>query len=204
MEAEMAEHAQSTEKQLSGVVGFFADGHELIEAMKKVREQKYKHFDAFTPFPVHGLDAAQGLKRSPIPFVTLGAGLTGFICAFLLQYWTSAVDWPLNVGGKPLNSWPAFVPVMFELTVLFAGLASVGAMFLFNGLPNIKRRIFDPGITRDKFALWIGATLPIEDEDDEEAGRASLYKKFNQDEAKSLLTQAGAKEVRVVYAEGWF
>lgn len=202
----MADHAMAAtqEKQLSGVVGFFADGHQLIGAMEKVRGERYKHFDAFTPYPIHGLDAAQGLKRSPIPFVTLGAGLTGFACAFLLQYWTSAIDWPLNVGGKPLNSWPAFVPIMFELTVLFAGLATVGAMLLFNGLPNIKRRIFDPGITRDKFALWIGATLPIEDEDDEESGRSSQFKKFNVEEATQILRAAGAQEVRTVYAEGWF
>ncbi|MGZ3708324.1 MAG: DUF3341 domain-containing protein, partial [Bdellovibrionota bacterium] len=144
---------KSSARQLTGVIGFFADPDQLIEATQKVRDARYEHFDAFTPYPVHGLEAAQGLKRSPLPFVTFGAGLTGACCGFLLEYWTSAVDWPLIVGGKPFNSWPAFVPIMFEATVLFAGLATVGAMFLLNGLPNLRRKIFDPAITRDKFAL---------------------------------------------------
>ena len=120
-------------KQLAGVIGYFEDDHDLIHAMEQVREAKYQYFDAFTPYPVHGLDAAQGLKRSPLPFVTFAAGITGCTLGFLLQYWTSAVDWPINVGGKPMNSWPAFIPVTFECTVLFAGLATVGAMFLLNG-----------------------------------------------------------------------
>jgi hypothetical protein len=197
----------SNERKLAGVIGFFKDSQDLIEATRKVREAKYPHFDAYTPYPVHGLEAAQGLKRSPLPFVTFAAGLTGFMLGFLLQYWTSAVDWPLNVGGKPYNSWPAFVPIIFELTVLLAGLSTVGAMFLLNGLPNIRRKSFDPGLTRDKLALVIEAPLSPEDEEEESArakARHKPYKLFDEDEATSLLKKLGAKEVKSIYTEGWF
>lgn len=203
----MATNVQPT-SNLSGVIGFFDAPHELIEAMKRVRDARYQHFDAFTPFPVHGLEQAQGLKRSPLPFVTFGAGLTGFCLAFLLEFWTSAVDWPIIVGGKPFNSWPAFVPIMFELTVLLAGLSTVGAMFIFNGLPNTKRRIFDPSLTRDRFAIVIEAPLAVETEDEEasEAARrkAAQFKAFSESEATDFLKKVGAKEVRSVFTEGWF
>src|SRR3954470_24306994 len=99
----MSATTKTYEKQLTGVVGFFDDPNTLVEAMRKVRDQNFQFFDAFTPYPVHGLEAAQGLKRSPLPYVTLVAGVTGCLLAFLLEYWTSAIDWPLNVGGKPFN-----------------------------------------------------------------------------------------------------
>jgi hypothetical protein len=205
----MSSHATiaTNEKVLAGVIGFFHDAHALVEATQKVRDARYKDFDCYTPYPVHGLESAAGLKRSPIPYVTFAAGITGTTCAFLLQYWTSVIDWPINVGGKPFNSWPAFVPVMFELTILFAGLATVGALFVFCGLPNMTRKIFDPGITRDKFALVIEAPLPVEDDDWEIAARAKTnqgFKKFDESEAAQFLKSLGAKEVRSVYHEGWF
>jgi len=190
-------------RRLAGVIGFYKNGHALVNATSQVREANYEHFDAFTPYPVHGLETAQGLKRSPLPFVTFAAGLTGCTLGFLLQYWTSVVDWPLNVGGKPFNSWPAFIPVTFEATILFAGLATVGAMFAFNGLPNIRRKAFDPGITRDRFALLIEAPLPVE-EDEEGAMNKKKYKPFNESEAIEFLRKSGAEEVKSVYTEGWF
>jgi hypothetical protein len=201
-------HAPSTERQLAGVIGFYDDPTSLISATAKVRDARYHRFDAFTPFPVHGLEAAQGLKRSPLPFVTFIAGLTGFSLAFLFQYWTSAVDWPLIIGGKPFNSWPAFVPIMFELTVLFAALSTVGAMFAFNGLPNLKRKAFDPSLTRDKFALLIEAPTPVDQEDEDAVERQKRqlkgYKEFSEAEVAQFLKAAGAREVRSVYVEGWF
>src|SRR6185503_17976847 len=127
---------------------------------------------------------------------------------FLLQYWVSAVDWPLIIGGKPFNSWPAFVPIMFECTVLFAGLATAGAMLAFNGLPNVKKKAFHPAITRDRFAIVIEAPLPV-DLDDAEAlesatRKAQGFKKFDEAEAADFLRKAGATEVRSVHSEGWF
>lgn len=192
------------ERSLAGVLGFFDDSHALVHGMTQVRDARYQYFDAFTPFPVHGLEAAQGLKRSPLPWVTLFAGATGCSLGFLFQYWTSAIDWPLIVGGKPFNSWPAFVPIMFELTVLFAGLCTVGAMFAFNGLPNIKRRGFDPALTRDRFAILIEASGKLEEDDQAAQSKAAQFKKFDENEAMEFLKKAGAKEVRKVYAEGWF
>lgn len=201
------------ERQLAGVVGFYNDSHSLMDATVKVRDANYRSFDTFTPYPVHGLEQAQGLKRSPLPWVTFFAGLTGLACAFALQYWTSAVDWPINIGGKPLNSWPAFVPVMFELTILFAGLSTVGAMFFLNGLPNMKKKAFDSSITRDRFAIMIDvpetpSSEAIEEMDDHELAKfkseSARFKAFDEREAAEFLKKSGATEVRSVYAEGWF
>ncbi|MGE0616765.1 MAG: DUF3341 domain-containing protein, partial [Bacteriovoracia bacterium] len=150
-----ASHSSQPKNQLAGVLGFFDDPESILHAMEKVRDAKYRAYDAFTPFPIHGMDEAQGLKRSLLPYVSFGAGITGCLVGFGLQYWTSVIDWPINVGGKPMNSWPAFVPVMFELTILFTGIATVFGMFFFNRLPNITRKIFDPAITRDRFAIYI-------------------------------------------------
>jgi hypothetical protein len=190
------------QRRLAGVLGFFENPEAILSATAKVKSANYKHFDVFSPYPIHGLDHAQGLKRSPIPYVTFIAGLTGFLLAFLFEYWTSAVDWPINVGGKPYNSWPAFVPIMFELTVLFAGLSTVGAMFAFNGLPNMKRKAFDPSLTNNRFAIVIenppGAHL------DTRSTSARGFKEFSESEAAAFLKQLGATEVRTVYSEGWF
>lgn len=191
----------STDKKIAGVLGYFDDPNSLIQAMNRVREANYQSFDAFTPYPVHGLDAAQGLKRSPLPYVTFIFGVTGFLCALGLQYWTSAVDWPLNVGGKPFFSWPAFVPVMFELTVLLAGLSTVAGMFALNRLPNITKKSFDPALTNNRFAILIEA--PARSEDEIETGKSN-FKSFGESEAADFLKKAGASEVRTVYQEGWF
>jgi len=197
--------SDTQQKSLAGVVGFFDEPGPLVEAMNKVREANYEKFDAFTPYPVHGLEKAQGLKRSHLPWVTFGAGLTGFLCALTLQYWTSAVSWPLNVGGKAFFSWQAFVPVMFELTVLFGGLATVGAMLLINGLPNTRRKAIDPSLTTNRFAIWIEAPQ-VKSAEDEEASlkKPSGFKEFTEAEASAFLKSVGAQEVRTVYAESWF
>lgn len=189
------------QQKLAGVVAMFEGPDALVEAMKKVRAANYRSIDAFTPFPVHGMDDAQGLKRSPIPWVTFCAGITGTSVAFGLQYWTSAVDWPLIVGGKPFNSWPAFVPVMFELTVLFAGISTLLALVFFCRLPNTARKVVDSGITRDKFALWVEAPGDASDELLEAGGK---FKRFDGDEVQRFMQGLGAREVRKVYAEGWF
>lgn len=199
-------HKEKNARHLAGVIGFFASPQALLKATEKVKNAKYRSFDAFTPFPIHGLDAAQGLKRSALPFVTFAAGLTGCTLGFLLQYWTSAVDWPLIVGGKPFNSWPAFVPVMFECTILFAGLATVGGMFIFNGLPNHHRKAFDSGLTRDRFALVIEAPFVSDDAEiaEEQQKKNKGFKPFQEAEALDFLRQSGATEVKSVYTEGWF
>ena len=200
----MANANTMNETTLAGVIGYFDEPATLIQATRQVRDARYQYFDVFSPYPIHGMDSAMGLKRSPIPFVTFIAGLTGGSLGFLFQYWTSAVDWPLNVGGKPFNSWPAFMPITFELTVLFAGLATAGAMLLFNGLPNTRRKSFDPRLTDDQFALVIEAPLPIGEDDPVAQKKASQFKKFEEADAADFLRKLGAKDVRTVYTEGWF
>lgn len=169
-------------RPLKGVLALFNDAETLKEAAAQIRDRKVSHFDAFTPFPVHGLEHSMGLKRSPIPWITFLAGLTGCSLGMLFQWWTSAVDWPLNVGGKPLASWPAFIPVTFECTILFAGLATAAAVFIFCGLPDFFKSPLDPSLTADRFGLFIYAEDPL----------------FREQEFKDLLKKAGAYDVRTV------
>ena len=142
-------------KGQSGFVGFYTDESELLEACRKTRVAGFQKFDAITPYPVHGIEYAIGIKRSIIPWVTFFAGLIGGTFGLWLQYWTSSVSWALNVGGKPFFSWPAFIPVTFELTVLLGALTSVGALFYLCGLPKVDPPILDPDLTSHKFAIFI-------------------------------------------------
>jgi len=138
-------------------VAVFADERDLLAVAGACRAQAFTVLDAHTPWPVHGLDQALGLRRSRLPWVTLAAGLTGLLLGTWLQYWASASDWPLNVAGKPFDSLPAFVPVMFELTILFAGVATfvlcLGRSRLWPGRRPVRNL---PGTTDDQLALVVG------------------------------------------------
>lgn len=138
-----------------GIAGIWLDEHEFVEAAGKTRQAGFKKIEAISPYPLHGIDEAIGLSRSFIPYITFAAGLAGFAFGVWFTWWTSAVDWPLIIGGKPMWSLPAFIPVIFECTILFAALTSVGAMILLNGLPKIDPPIIDPALTSHKFALFI-------------------------------------------------
>jgi hypothetical protein len=142
-------------RAIGGVAGIFLDEATTIKAATAVREAGFAKLEAITPYPVHGMEEACGIKRSPIPYVTFGAGAVGLLAAVALTYYTSAVDWAINIGGKPMFSLPAFVPIMFELTVLFAALASVGAFFYLCGLPRLDAPIIDKDLTCHKFAVFI-------------------------------------------------
>ncbi|MCA8980778.1 MAG: DUF3341 domain-containing protein [Planctomycetes bacterium] len=111
-------------------IGYFDDERRLLGAARECRDRGIPVVDAISPFPVHGIDEALGIRPSRLPWVTLVGGTAGAVLGLLLQYWTAGVNWPLNVGGKPLDSFPAFVPVAFELTILFAGLSTAGALLL--------------------------------------------------------------------------
>ena len=165
-----------------GLLGVFDDEHKLTEACREMHKRQMTQYDAFTPFPVHGLDEAMGIKRSIIPYVTFAAGLTGFITGTALQWWTSAVDWPINIGGKPFSSWPAFVPVCFELTVLFGGLATAAALFVLCRIPRLNPVVHDALFTDNKFGIFIP---------DSERG-------YNAEELSTALKRAGATDVRRV------
>ena len=190
-------HKVNNGPALAGVIGFYDDPESLIEATHKVRESDFKQFDCFTPYAVHGLEQAQGLKRSRIPYVTAVCGFTGTITAYLWQYAGSNTWWPHLIGGKPFNSLPAFVPIMFELSVLFGGLSTFFAMLWFNRLPNLTKRSFDPAITNNRFAIVIEPP-PVSDDEDE------VKSNFSPEQAEQFLKSVGAKDVRKVYEEGWF
>ena len=169
-------------KKMGGIAGIWLDDHELVVAARKVREAGYKKFDAITPFPVHGLEEAIGIKRSAIPYVAFLAGCLGLAAGTSLTYWTSAVDWAINVGGKPFVSGPAFVPIMFELTILFSALLSVGAMFAFTRLPKVDPPIIDPDLTSHKFAIFI----PENDVNYDSARAEQLLKSLGATEVKRI------------------
>jgi mono/diheme cytochrome c family protein len=144
------------------VVGLFDSAQELIEAIPRVRARQVGRVEAYTPYPVHGIDAALGLRRSPLGGMVLVAGLLGTVTALSFQWWMNAVDYPIPIGGKAVFSWQAFVPVMFEVTVLFATFtAGLGMLFLLNRLPFFSHPLLSSkaiaAVTRDKFALAVEA-----------------------------------------------
>ena len=161
------------------VVGIFTDPEAFLKAGNGARERGFKNLDAYMPYPVHGINEALGIRRSWIPWATLTAGITGGALAFWFMCWTSAVDWPLNVGGKPFISWPAFVPITFECTVLFAGVTTMIALWGACRLPRRNPKVLDLRITDDRFAL----VVPI-------AGTGAEEERF--------LKEAGALDVKRV------
>jgi len=144
-----------------GLVAEFEDDHALLEAAEKTRDAGYKVIDAYSPFPIHGMGDAIGMKRPILAWVIFGMALVGMCVGFGLQYWVSVLNNPYNVGGKPMNSWPQFIPITFETTILAAGLTAVIGMLAFNGLPRPFHPLFEhPQFHRvndDKFFLVIEA-----------------------------------------------
>lgn len=171
-----------SKRNIGGIAGIFLEEEAAVSAARKVRESGYKKFEAISPYPIHAMEEACGIKRSAIPYVTFVAGFIGLVASVALTYYTAVSDWPINIGGKPLFSLPAFVPIMFELTVLFAALSSVAAFFYFCGMPSKTIPPIDPDLTCSKFAIYIP---------ENEAG-------FNYDSAEKLLKDVGAVEIKKV------
>lgn len=148
-------------KTLYAVVAEFSSPEALVVAATALRGKGFTRMDACTPFPVHGIDEALGIRRSPLGWFALAAGVTGAGLALLLQWWTAAVDYPLLVGGKPLFAFEPSIPITFELAILLAAFATVGGMFALNGLPRLYHPLFHyegfPKATNDKFLLAIEA-----------------------------------------------
>ena len=147
-----------------GVMGEFATPEELIHAVEKTREAGYRRLDAYAPFPVEGLSEALGLKRNLVPLITLLGGLGGGLTGFFFQFWANVSSYPLNLGGRPLNSWPAFIPVTFELTILGAALSAVFGMLALNRLPQPHHPVFNvhrfTHASSDRFFVCIEARDP--------------------------------------------
>ncbi len=149
---------------LYGLVAEFATPDALLEATRRARQAGYRDIEAYTPFPVEGLTEALGFHRTSLPLVVLLGGIVGGLSGYLLQYWINVMHYPLNVGGRPLHSWPAFIPVTFELTILVAALAAVLGMLALNGLPMPYHPLFNMPrfalATHDRFFLCIEAGDP--------------------------------------------
>jgi hypothetical protein len=147
-----------------GMMAEFDAPAELLKAVERARGEGYRELNAYSPFPVHGLAEALGFERTRLPLVVLCGGVLGCVGGFLLQYYASVIDYPLNIGGRPLNSWPAFIPVTFECTILAAGLAAVLGMLGLNGLPMPYHPVFNVPrfelASRTHFFLCVKATDP--------------------------------------------
>jgi mono/diheme cytochrome c family protein len=153
--------SESNEKKIHGIVAEYDSVDTLLDACRRVRDAGYQKTDAFTPFAVHGIDKALGIKPTVLPWIVLAAGLTGTLTGLVMQIWMNAIDYPYIISGKPFVSLPAFMPVVFELTILFASFGAFFGMWALNGLPRFSNPVFtDPRFDRatdDRFFLFIDA-----------------------------------------------
>lgn len=149
---------------LYGLIAEFDNPDDLIQAAHEAHAAGYRRMDAYSPMPIEGLSEALGPHDTRLPLIVLIGGLFGCIGGFALQYWVSVINYPLNIGGRPYNSWPAFVPVTFETAVLAAALTAVFGMLALNGLPQPYHPVFNVPhfelATRNRFFLCIEATDP--------------------------------------------
>jgi hypothetical protein len=149
---------------LYGLMAEFETPTELVNACKAAYAEGYREMDAYSPFPIEEASEAIGFHKSAVPLVVLLGGIMGGLSGFGLQYWINVIAYPLNIGGKPYDSWPAFVVPTFEMTILFAGLCGMFGMFALNGLPQPYHPVFNvdkfSAVTRDKFFLCVEATDP--------------------------------------------
>jgi hypothetical protein len=179
-------HREPVAPALYGLLAEFEDPNALIEAAKRTYDEGYRKTDAYSPFPIEHVWEAMGVHDRPVSFFVLCGGIVGMFAGFGLCYWVSTIAYPLNVGGRPLNSWPSFIPVTFELTILFASFAAVLSMIGLNGLPMPYHPVFNvPSFQRasqDGFFLSIEAADP----------------KFDRARTTEFLRSLGAKEVNDV------
>jgi hypothetical protein len=149
---------------LYGVLAEFEKPDEIVDAARRARDEGYRRLEAYTPFAVEGLDDALRLPPSRLALITLLGGVAGGVGGYLLQYWAMVLSYPINSGGRPLNSWPAYIPVTFELTILGAALAVVIGLFGLNGLPRPHHPLFNvpefDTASRSRFFLCIEARDP--------------------------------------------
>ena len=178
--------SSSKETRFYGYLAEFETVNGLVDACAAIRDAGYTRWDAHTPFPVHGLDGAMGMRTTKLPWVVFFSGLTGAGLGLLLQYWTSAVDYPLIISGKPLFSWQAFIPVTFELGVLFAAAGAVLSILHFSKLPRYHHPLFSSTrferATQDRFFIAIEAEDP----------------KYDSEATRRLLEGAGATHIELV------
>lgn len=172
--------------EVFGLLAEFASPRDLYRACERVREAGYTRWDAHSPFPIHGLERAMGLRSSKLPWVVLACGLAGAAGGLLLQAWVSASAYPLTISGKPYFSWQAFVPITFELGVLAAAAGALLGMLAFNRLPTLHHPLFDSprfeAATDDRFFVSIESWDP----------------RFDEERTAAFLREIGALSVQVV------
>lgn len=172
-----------TAQRLYGVMAEFDNPTHLVAAARRTYEAGYRRINGYSPFPIEELSEAIGFRHTILPVIVLIGGIIGGTAGFLMQYWMEVIDYPLNVGGKPFNSWPAFIPITFECTVLFAAFAAVFGMLALNKLPQPYHPVFNaPNFalaTRDSFFLVIEAS----------------DRKFEHDQVMSFLRDLKPKDV---------
>ena len=165
----------ATYTDLYGITAEFDNPDDLLAATERAYAEGYRKMDAYTPFPVHGLPEALGHRGVRLPWIVLAGGLIGAATGYAMQAYTAVVAYPINIGGRPLHSWPAFIPITFEMTILFAALSAIFGMLALNGLPEPYHPLFNvPSFelaSRSHFFLCIEATDP---KFDVEATRAFL------------------------------
>jgi hypothetical protein len=157
-------HQEDTAPKLYGLLAEFDSATAIVDAARRTRQAGFTKIDTFTPFPIHELDAALKLPRTKLPWLVLGGGIAGMAAGFALQYWASVIQYPLNIGGRPLASWPAFIVPSYELTILFAALTAVIGMIALNGLPMPYHPVFNvpqfSSASADRFFLSIETRDP--------------------------------------------
>jgi hypothetical protein len=168
---------------LYGLLAEFDDPQSLLDAARRAREEGYRRMEAYTPFPVEGLSKVIGVRRLWVPLIVLIGGMVGGLGGFFMQYYAAALHYPLNIGGRPPWSWPAFIPITFELTVLCAALSGALGMLAINGLPQPSHPVFNVeqfGLaTQSRFFLCVEAADP----------------KFDRKETRSFLESLHPREV---------
>lgn len=147
-----------------GMMAEFDSAQALIDAAKHTHEAGYQKIDAYSPFPIEGLAEEIGFRHNAVPLVVLIGGIIGGLTGYLMQYWISAIDYPINVGGKPTHSWPAFIVITFEMTILFAVISAVFGMLALNGLPMPYHPVFNVPrfalASKDRFFLIVFSSDP--------------------------------------------
>lgn len=177
---------ESPPDSIYGLLAEFRDPGELVHAAREVRRAGYRHYDVHSPFPIHGMDRAMGLGNSKVGYASMAGGVTGLLFGLWLQWWTGGVDYPVIVQGKPFFAIEPSIPVIFELTILFAAFGAAFGMFAMNGLPRPYNPLFYSKnfarVTDDAFFLHVAAS-------DEE---------FDRDRTSKLLQDLGAVRIEVI------
>lgn len=184
--AELREVAAGPAEGLWGYLVEFENVDQILAAAREVRDEGYTHWDTHTPFPVHGLDGAMGIRRTSLPLFVFGGGLTGCALALLMQWWMNAINYPFVVSGKPFFSLPANIPIIFELTVLFSAFGAFFGMLMYNRLPEYYHPLFNSErfsrMTTDRFFLSVEAKDP----------------KFDREKTRAFLETLGGVAVEEV------